>query len=136
MDRAAMRKCVLLLSALGAIAAALAAACGGPEEGIDQLTYGLSGASLPVASVKASADDGNVAGNAVDGNLATRWSCNGVGCWIRADLGAQKSVTGVSIAWYRGNERASTFTVALSTDDVAYTQVYAGESSGTTVQPE
>jgi hypothetical protein len=35
-----------------------------------------------VASVSASADDGNVPANTLDDNLGTRWSAKGDGQWI------------------------------------------------------
>ncbi len=136
MARACSGKRLGALLAVGAAAAVFAVACGGPEPATSEGEFALTGAPLAVAAVNASADDGNVPANAVDGSLATRWSCSGVGCWIRADLGAQKSVTGVSIAWYRGNERSSAFTVSVSSDGASFTQVYSGKSSGTTTQPE
>jgi len=118
----------------------LLAACGGSSDPIslDQGNWevSLTGSSLPVVRVKASADDGNVPANVLDGSLSTRWSCNGVGCWIRTDLSAQMSVTGLSVAWYQGNTRANTFTVSVSDDDSTYTQVYSGKSGGTTTALE
>src|SRR5438309_8198509 len=44
--------------------------------------------ALPVASVVASANDGNVPQNTLDKSLATRWSAQGDGQWIQYDLGA------------------------------------------------
>nr|WP_223757767.1 discoidin domain-containing protein [Myxococcus sp. RHSTA-1-4] len=87
-------------------------------------------------SATASGNDGNVPANAVDGNLATRWSSNGVGQWIRGDLGAVKALNALDIAWFRGNERASRFVIATSTDGTTYTQVFSGTSSGRTASFE
>lgn len=58
---------------------------------------------LPVISVTASGNDGNVPSSAFDNNLATRWSDEGVGSFIQADLGSGtlKTVTSLEIAWYR-----------------------------------
>src|SRR5436190_7888735 len=58
---------------------------------------------LPIASTIASADDGNVPANSLDGNLATRWSAQGDGQWIQFDLGATQTVGAVKIAWYSGD---------------------------------
>lgn len=91
---------------------------------------------LAIGSVTASAHDGNVPSNVLDGNLSTRWSCNGIGCWIQADLGSRQTVSQVSIAWYRGNERRNKFEIALSLDGQTLTRVFSGESSGTTTLPE
>src|SRR5437899_452355 len=66
---------------------------------------------LPVAGVSASADDGNVPANTLDGSLATRWSASGDGQWIRYDLGSSKTVGSLKIAWYQGDQRTSSFDV-------------------------
>ena len=87
-------------------------------------------------SATASGNDGNVPGNAVDGNLSTRWSSNGVGQWIRGDLGAVKSLTALDIAWYQGASRASKFVIATSADGTTFTQVFSGTSSGKTASFE
>jgi hypothetical protein len=90
-------------------------------------------ATLPVTSAVASSDDGNVAANAVDGSLATRWSGEGDGVWLRLDLGAATTVGAVSVAWYQGDTRRFTFDVQLSTDGSAWSTVLARTvSSGTT----
>ena len=41
--------------------------------------------------IAANGDDGNVPANTIDNNLNTRWSNFGIGSWIRADLGSQKT---------------------------------------------
>lgn len=86
----------------------------------------------PIASVRASGDDGNVPANAIDGSLATRWSNLGKGSFLQADLGSAKTVCSASVAWYSGTTRRSTFRVMLSTDGTTFTQAFAGQSSGTT----
>src|SRR5687768_10056337 len=68
----------------------------------------------PGSAVSASTNDGNLPANTVDGSLSTRWSANGDGQWIQYDLGATRTVTSVSVAWYQGNTRVSTFDVAVS----------------------
>src|SRR6266568_550930 len=91
---------------------------------------------LPVASVVASGDDGNVPQNTLDNTLATRWSASGDGQWIRYDLGAAMAVGPVTIAWYRGTEWASAFDIEVSLDSLTWTRVFTGRSSGQTLQPE
>src|SRR6266568_644050 len=101
--------------------------------------YGSAAATIkpvPVASVVASGDDGNVPQNTLDNNLATRWSASGDGQWIRYDLGAVMAVGPVNIAWYRGTEWASAFEIQVSPDAVTWTAVFTGRSSGPTLQPE
>ena len=84
------------------------------------------------AMVVASTQDTNVAGNAVDNSLATRWSGNGDGAWLRLDLGSTQAVAFVRVAVYQGNMRRNRFDVQLAGDDQVWTTVWTGESSGTT----
>ena len=88
---------------------------------------------LPVASASASADDGNVAANTLDGSLTSRWSAQGDGQWIRFDLGSLVALGAVKIAWYRGNERSSRFDIQTSGDAANWTTVFSGASSGGTL---
>jgi hypothetical protein len=92
--------------------------------------------SIPGTAVTASADDGNVAANTVDGSLATRWSASGDGQWIRFDLGSTKTAKLVKVAFYSGNTRTSTFDVQVSTDGVNFTTLQPYTSSGTTLSLE
>ena len=86
-------------------------------------------ANLPVTAVTASGNDGNVPANAFDNNLATRWSNNGLGSWIKADLGSPKTISYVDIAWYRGTTRTNTFDIAVSNDGTTFTNVFHGQNS-------
>jgi hypothetical protein len=92
--------------------------------------------NLPVSTVTASGNDGNVPSNVLDNNLATRWSSLGVGQWIRADLGSTQNICSVDIAWYNGNARAYHFVIATSTDGTTFTNKFSGDSSGTTLNSE
>ena len=87
-------------------------------------------------SVTASTQDTNVAGNAVDNDVATRWSGNGDGAWIRLDLGAPREVSHVRIAVYQGNTRRNRFDLQLAGEDGVFATVWTGESSGTTTAEE
>ncbi|GAB3936125.1 hypothetical protein GCM10029976_047430 [Kribbella albertanoniae] len=92
---------------------------------------------LPVVSATASADDGNVAANTLDGDLTTRWSAQGDGVWIRYDLGSAQTVGSVSIAWHQGNSRKQTFDVELSADGSTWSPALTRKvSSGSTTQLE
>jgi Concanavalin A-like lectin/glucanases superfamily/F5/8 type C domain len=92
--------------------------------------------NLPISAVTASGNDGNVPSNVLDNNLNTRWSNLGVGSWIRVDLGSTKTICSVDIAWYKGNERKSSFVISTSTDGTTFTTVFSGSSSGTTLNQE
>jgi pimeloyl-ACP methyl ester carboxylesterase len=91
---------------------------------------------LPVAAAIASADDGNVPANALDGSIATRWSASGDGQWIRFDLGASKSIGSIRLAWHKGDLRRAQFDVQTSSDASTWTTVFTGQSSGTTTNLE
>src|SRR5438445_7983786 len=91
---------------------------------------------LPATSVVASANDGNLPQNTLDNTLATRWSAQGDGQWIRYDLGGLAAIDHVDIAWYLGDTRIASFDIAVSLDTVTWTQVFAGQSSGQTLQLE
>src|SRR5438445_13436834 len=90
----------------------------------------------PIVAVTAIGSDGNVPQNAIDGNLATRWSNLAVGSWIKLDLGTQQTVCSVDIAWYHGDKRSSNFIISTSIDGTTFTNVYSGTSSGTTASFE
>src|SRR5204863_421692 len=110
-----------------------------PHPTRNPLTHVITAAKLtplPVASVVASGDDGNIPQNTLDNNLATRWSASGDGQWIRYDLGAVMAVGPVTIAWHRGTEWASAFDIEVSLDSLTWTRAFTGRSSGQTLQPE
>ena len=84
------------------------------------------------AAVTASANDGNLPANTVDGSLATRCSALGDPQWIQFDLGATKNISAVKIAFYSGDVRVSNFDLQVSTNGTTCTTVLAGR---TTVGP-
>ncbi|WP_309889275.1 heparin lyase I family protein [Archangium sp.] len=140
-----MKKTLLLVEALLVLAGA---GCGGPEdfasadslETLDVAEAALTAPNctqLTATSVKANASEAiNPPGNASDDQLSTRWSNLGKGSWLDYDLGANKTVSGVSIAWHSGNLRKSNFVVSTSLDGLTYTPAYTGLSSGTTTVAE
>ena len=101
---------------------------GEPEETQNEA---LEPVSLPVFEVIAS-DHRNehVAANTLDGELTTRWSAHGDGAWIRFDLGEERTLTSVAIAWYKGDERAAEFDVEVSDDGEEWRYLFGGVSSG------
>src|SRR5205809_670312 len=108
-----------------------------------QITYDQSSSTsntncikLPIASVTANGNDGNLPANVLDNNLNTRWSNLGIGSFIQADLGGQKTICSVDIAWYRGNLRVNNFVISVSNDGTSFTNVFTGKSSGTSLSAE
>jgi unsaturated chondroitin disaccharide hydrolase len=95
-----------------------------------------SGPALPIAAVTASAHDGNVPANAIDGNLATRWSASGDGQWLRLDLGASRLVGKVKVAFHLGDQRAARFDLQTSADGSTWTTQARAVTSATTLGAE
>jgi len=94
-------------------------------------------ANLPVSSVTASGNEvGNVPSNVLDNNLGTRWSSQGLGQFLTADLGSLKNICSVDIAFYAGNARVYHFVISTSTDGTTFTKKFSGDSSGTTLNQE
>ena len=86
-----------------------------------------------VSGVTANGNDGNIPSNAIDNNLNTRWSNNGVGSWIQLDLGSRKNICSVDIAWYRGDQRTNNFIISVSDDGNSFRDVITTSSTtGTT----
>jgi hypothetical protein len=137
-----MKKALLLVSPLLVISVL---ACGQQEmENLEGLALESTESaltlqnctSLTATSVIASGNDGNLPANTLDDRLDTRWSNFGKGSWVDFDLGTSRTMSGVAIAWHQGNTRANSFTVSTSPDGNTYTQVYSGQSSGTTTAAE
>ncbi len=95
---------------------------------------GVNGADpVDCVPVIASADDGNVPANVLDGDFNTRWSASGNGQWIQFCLGDTMTVTGVKIAFLSGNQRKSTFDIKVGNDTSNLSTAALGlVSSGTT----
>ncbi len=75
--------------------------------------------------------------NAIDNNLNTKWySTFTTNPWIQLDLGAQKSVCSVDIAWADGASRQYSFVISVSTDGTSFSNVFTGKSSGTSTSPQ
>lgn len=88
---------------------------------------------VPTAVSASKCDQSTNAENAVDSDLATRWAadCGEENQWFEADLGAEKDIFGVGLAWYMGGGRKYYFSVSVSSDGENFTDVIsAGESSG------
>jgi len=93
--------------------------------------------NLPISGATASGSEStHPPSHAIDNNSGTRWANPALGSWLRADLGSTQNICSVDIAWYKGNSRQYHFIIATSTDGVTFTNVFSGDSSGTTVSSE
>ncbi|MFB9326124.1 discoidin domain-containing protein [Paenibacillus aurantiacus] len=83
-----------------------------------------------IRGVSASADDGNVPANAIDRDPASRWSAEGDGQFLLLELEKTRAIGGVSLLFYNGHQRSSTFDVEVSEDGVHYVKALVGAASG------
>jgi hypothetical protein len=74
-------------------------------------------------------------GNSLDDDFVTRWAAQGKQ-WIQYDLGAEKKVNYVAVAWFTGDARSYVFNIELSADGENWTRVFDGESSAATNECE
>ena len=76
------------------------------------------GQQVTVSSFEAA----NVAANAIDGNVATRWgAADGTyPQWVKIDLGQKDTIGGYQINWYNNAARSYKYKIELSDDDITY----------------
>lgn len=91
--------------------------------------------NLPVSSVSANGNDGNVPQNVLESSQykmvkSRNWFLDPDGFRIT------DTICSVDIAWFSGNQRTSNFVIATSTDGSSFSTVFSGTSSGTTLNSE
>jgi tetratricopeptide (TPR) repeat protein len=79
---------------------------------------------------------GNLPSAALDGLDSTYWTQNGEGVYVDFDLGGAKEISGFDMGLFRGAERVSYFHLEASGDGESFYEIYRGESSGLTGEPE
>lgn len=107
----------------------------GPDEYEDKCFWNfILTNKLVVSSVTASGfQTGNPPENTIDGSLTTRWACQGIGQWIKYDLGSVRKIDKIKIAFYNGDSRLAYFDIDVSNDNSTWTRILTGGvSSGTT----
>lgn len=99
--------------------------------GVSQLSVkGVEASSVPQPE--------NSPENTLDGDLSTRWSAEG-NADIIYDLGESRTIKYLGLAVYQdttNDGRQQYFDVLVSDDGEKYTQVYSGETTGTTLEEE
>jgi len=86
-------------------------------------------APTKLLKVTSSGSDGNnVATNAVDGRLETRWSQKGRDEWILLEFTEPSMVDALSITWQHAKERKAKWMLELSEDGLSWKTAVAGES--------
>ncbi|MCK5824880.1 MAG: discoidin domain-containing protein [Ichthyobacteriaceae bacterium] len=69
----------------------------------------------------------NPAANAFDADAATLWSADGIGEWLEKTYEEMQTIKTVSVAYPKADDRTYTFSIQVSEDGVAYTEVEAVE---------
>lgn len=72
----------------------------------------------------------NVAMNTIDGSYGTKWAAE-AGGEIVFDLGEVKNCGFIELSFLNGGKRKQLFKLAVSEDNINWTEVFDGESSGT-----
>ncbi len=86
--------------------------------------------------VSATPEPANVASNVYDNNLNTRWSAEGDGQWLVMDLGEEKKISYIGVAFFNGASRQTKYELLVSIDNETWTPLFNGLSSGTTIDIE
>lgn len=89
----------------------------------------LYGKQIPVYAVEATSDDGNMAEGAVDGSMDTRWNAFGDGEMLTVDLNEEMEIAAVAMAYFKGESRAYTFDIEVSSDGETWTKVLENQTS-------
>ena len=71
----------------------------------------------------------NLATNVLDRNLGTLWATKDEGNWIQLDLGREKLICNVEIAFSRGNESINSFAVQTSIDGKKFTNPESAQNT-------
>lgn len=88
---------------------------------------------LPVISIAAEIEQSNYpATNAIDNDFTSRWSGFGGSANLDLDLGSVNEIDFINIAFYKGDERATSFNIYTSTDNSNWDYLQGKTSSGLT----
>lgn len=97
----------------------------------------ISAVLLTVCDASDNGNDGNGPNNVLDNDLNTRWASKGDNKWISFDLCKSYNLELIRLAWYKGDQRSSTFDIQVSEDGTSWTDVLtATTSSGSNLQLE
>jgi len=105
---------------------------------IEQFTVSIEAAyyTVTASSFENTNTDFHPPEDTVDGDMLTRWSAEGIGEWIQFAFSEPKTINTVSIAFFNGDKRNAYISIQLSNDSQSWTEVFNGQSSGTTLNFE
>ena len=128
------------LTAAGLLVPFLSVGAASASTAVNATTNIACDASAPLTIISAT-DDGlyeetHGPQNTIDGNLDadSRWSNESQGSpkSLTFDLGAQQTLKSISVAWHKGDNRKSNFSVAASADGTDYQVIIPSRQSGGT----
>ncbi len=90
--------------------------------------------SIPVLDFEVSAtpQEANPGINMFDGDRGTKWAADGIDQWMMVDFGKVQKVDEIALAFQSGHVRKQNIIISLSEDGINWTQVFAGQTCGTT----
>jgi hypothetical protein len=101
------------------------------DGGVDDVSVGHDAGRWAVSASSTSTNASDAIGNAIDGNIATRWSSGRAQTgneFFKIDLGSVGCVGQVRVV-ASGTDFAAAYTVGVSTDGVTYITVAKGTGS-------
>ena len=107
---------------------------------LDSIVVGLpEGVQLPQATgvyATYEPESKHPAIHAIDQSMDTWWTSNVAGNYIEVDFGEVLDLTGVAVAFNYGEQRNYLFDILVSEDQMNYTRIYSGQSTGLTNEYE
>lgn len=101
------------------------------ERLVDKLSDSMKEIKIEGVEASAIAEANNPPENTIDNNNETKWAANG-NQWIKYDLGSLKKIGAVGIQWLTPTSRTQRYSLEVSADGEAWTQMFTGMSLGTT----
>jgi F5/8 type C domain len=101
--------------------------------------FGFCNNNLPISGVTSSGSQSQALppSNTIDNKFNTKWVSTFIlNPYTTLDLGAQKSVCGIDIAWSDGSSHHYRFNVSVSTDGTHFSNVLSRTSSDFTTSPQ
>ncbi|OQB13274.1 MAG: F5/8 type C domain protein [Firmicutes bacterium ADurb.Bin193] len=92
--------------------------------------------TITAATASVKGHNATVPENMIDGNMETNWTQQNLDIFVTFDLGSEKKVDCIAIAWGKGNERTQNFELQGSVNGKDFTPIVSLTSSGTTTEKE
>lgn len=126
------------LSALTSYSFTISALDGAGNESAQsaELMVTTSDVACDIVATASGSNNGTAPEYTLDGDFNTIWGTRTIGEWLNYELCSVSTISSIDIAFNNGTAKVYYFDIEVSNDGVNYTQVYSGQSSGTTVSLE